>query len=71
MNDLLFYALLIALLYYFFVYLPQQKKPLASVKLTNSQETQTETKSSEDNAELEQVLDNLLQEIKKLNHQIK
>ena|SRR2546423_4957999 len=26
MNDLLFIALLIALLYYFFIYLPQQKK---------------------------------------------
>ena len=26
MNDLIFYALLIALLYYFFIYLPSQKK---------------------------------------------
>jgi len=26
MNDLIFYAILIALLYYFFIYLPQQKK---------------------------------------------
>ena len=71
MNDLLFYALLIALLYYFFVYLPQQKKPLASVKLTNSQETQTETKSSEDNAELEQTLDQLIKNLQQLNRQIK
>jgi len=71
MNDLLFYTLLIALLYYFFVYLPQQKKPLASVKLTNSQETQTETKSSEDNAELEQTLDQLIKNLQQLNRQIK
>ena len=71
MNDLLFYALLIALLYYFFIYLPQQKKPLSSVKLTNSQETQTETKSSEDNAELEQTLDQLIKNLQQLNRQIK
>jgi len=71
MNDLLFYALLIALLYYFFVYLPQQKKPLVSVKSTNSQETQTETKSSEDNAELEQTLDQLIKNLQQLNRQIK
>jgi len=48
MNDLLFYTLLIALLYYFFIYLPSQKKlssqpsnqPFPTV---NTQATQTET----------------------------
>jgi hypothetical protein len=40
MNDLLFYALIIALLYYFFIYLPQ-KKQSEPAKLTHSQVTQT------------------------------
>ena len=63
MNDLLFYALLIALLYYFFIYLPRQKKHLAPVKLTQSQETQTKTPSEEDNQELENTLDQLIKNI--------
>ena len=44
MNDLLFYALLAALLYYFFIYLPAQKsRPALSKPSTHSQATQTET----------------------------
>ena len=40
MNDFLFYALLVALLYYFFVYRPQKKA--SHPILTQSQSTQTE-----------------------------
>ena len=69
MNDLLFYSLLIALLYYFFIYLPRQKKHLAPVKLTQSQETQTP--SEEDNQELEPILDQLIKNMQQLNQQIK
>src|ERR1043166_4023737 len=50
MNDLLFYAILIALLYYFFIYLPNKKKlnanaspPLANPPLKHNKATQTET----------------------------
>jgi len=71
MNDLLFYALLIALLYYFFIYLPNQKKQLEPIKLTQSQKTQTETQPIEDNLELEPILDQLIQSIQQLNRQIK
>src|SRR4051812_9598689 len=43
MNDLLFYALLIALAYYFLVYLPSQKKPpLRPAPTTHSKSTQTD-----------------------------
>jgi len=59
-----------ALLYYFFIYLPQ-KKQLAPIKLTQNQETQTETKSEEDNLELEKTLDQLIKNIQQLNQQIK
>ena len=72
MNDLLFYTLLIALLYYFLIYLPQQKKYLAPTKpLVQDQTTQTETPSEEDNSELEQTLDQLIKNIQQLNRQIK
>jgi len=72
MNDLLFYAILIALLYYFFIYLPQQKKYLAPTKpLVQDQTTQTETKPEENNAELEQTLDQLIKNIQQLHRQIK
>ena len=71
MNDLLFYTLLIALLYYFFIYLPQQKKPTENIKLTQDQKTQTETKSEENNAELEKTLDQLIKNIQQLHRQIK
>ena len=56
MNDLLFYALLMALLYYFFIYLPSQKKlssrpsnqpsssplPIFDTKQTQTEEILTE-----------------------------
>jgi hypothetical protein len=71
MNDLLFYALLIALFYYFFIYLPQQKKHLAPVKLTQSQATQTKTQPPEDNQELEKTLDQLIKNIQQLNKSLK
>ena len=70
MNDLLFYALIIALLYYFLIYLPQQKKQLAPIKLTQSQETQTQTPSEENNQKLEPLLDKLLQQIQTLNKEL-
>src|SRR5436853_6879234 len=41
MNNLLFYAILIALSYYFFFYLPQTKK-LANPPLKQNRATQTE-----------------------------
>lgn len=73
MNDLLFYALIIALLYYFFSYLPKQK-PTQSTKLTHSQFTQTETHPNpapiEDQKDLESILDNLIKSIQQLNQQI-
>jgi cell division protein FtsB len=71
MNDLLFYTLLIALLYYFFYYLPHQKKPVGPIKLTQDQKTQTETKSEEDNQELENTLDQLIKNIQQLNKSLK
>lgn len=48
MNDLLFYALLMALLYYFFIYLPSQKKlsnqtPTSPSPIFATKQTQTET----------------------------
>lgn len=67
MNELLFYALLIALLYYFLVYLPQQKK-LTANPLTHSQSTQTEP---ETDPELENTLDDLITSIRQLNNQLK
>ena len=73
MNDLLFYTLILALLYYFFIYLPQQK-PIQPIKLTQSQFTQTtnpDPKPIEDNSELEPILDHLIKSIQQLNHQIK
>ena len=50
MNDLLFYALLMALLYYFFIYLPSQKKlssrpsnqsPTSPLPIFDTKQTQT------------------------------
>ena len=44
MNDLLFYALIIALLYYFFIYLPQPKSINSNPPppFTHQQATQTD-----------------------------
>ena len=85
MNDFLFYALILALLYYFFLYLPQQKEitnPLLTKPLTHSQATQTDptttaTTEYEPGAvncpepELESTLDTLLKDIQDLNKSLK
>ena len=76
MNDLLFYALIIALLYYFFYYLPNQPKNISPSPqpqpLTHNHSTQTDPNPIiTDNSELENTLDQLISEIKKLNQQIK
>lgn len=42
MNDLLFYTILIALLYYFFIYLPSQKRISPAKPLTHSPISKTE-----------------------------
>src|ERR1043166_995970 len=56
MNDLLFYTLLTALLYYFFIYLPAQKKLNTQPSpIFNTQETQTETISSDTLNEIEKL----------------
>src|SRR4051794_38572226 len=50
MNDLLFYTLIIALLYYFFLYLPQQKSISSNLPpqpFTHNQETQTANQTQE------------------------
>jgi len=82
MNDLLFYALILALLYYFFLYLPQQKEitnPLLTKPFTQSQSTQTDPTTTEyepgavncPEPELESTLDTLIKDIQALNKQIK
>jgi len=63
MNNLLFIALIIALLYYFLIYLPQQKQ--LPIK-THSQSTQTDPYPPE-NPELENALDTLIKDIQELN----
>jgi len=68
MNDILFYLLILALLYYFFIYLPQQK-PIEPIKpLTQSQFTQTEPIPLQAEPTLEPLLDDLITQIRKLNH---
>jgi len=84
MNDLLFYALILALLYYFFLYLPNQKSispnpPPNAKPLTHQQATQTESKTitAEPDAlncpepELASTLDTLLKDIQDLNKSLK
>ena len=72
MNDLLFYAFILALLYYFFYHLPRQKQIEPTKPLTHSQFTQTnpDPQPTEDK-DLESTLDQLISEIKKLNQQLK
>jgi len=69
MNDLLFTALILALLYYFFYYLPQQKH--LDTKFSQSISTQTDPLSDEKEKALESTLDELIKQIKQLNHQLK
>ena len=85
MNDLLFCTLIIALLYYFFLYLPAQKsispnpppKPLTHSQATQTDPTTTATTEYEPGAvncpepELESTLDTLIKDIQALNKQIK
>jgi len=52
MNNLLFTALIIALLYYFCYYLPSQKKLNANPPLKHHQFTQTEALVSNNHADL-------------------
>ena len=74
MNDLLFYTLIIALLYYFFLYLPQPKEitnPLLTKPLTHSQFTQTDSiKDSPELAELKSKNQALIKENKDYQSQI-
>lgn len=63
MNNLLFTVLIIALLYYFLIYLPSQKQ--LPIK-THSQSTQTDPFPTE-NPEIEKVLDTLIKDIQQLN----
>jgi hypothetical protein len=83
MNDLLFYALIIALLYYFFLYLPAQKSISSNPPpqpFTHNQATQTDSEIITYNEpgavncpgpELESTLDILIKDIQALNRQIK
>ena len=71
MNDLLFYLIIIALLYYFCYYLPRQKQTEPTKPLTHSQFTQTNPIPIKDDSELASTLDHLISEIKKLNQQLK
>lgn len=68
MDNLLFTALTLATLYYFFYYLPRQKH-LAPIKLTQS--TQTEPLSNEQEKLLESTLDELIKNIRQFNHSLK
>ena len=71
MNDLLFTALTLTTLYYFFYYLPEQKKLKVNQPLKHTQQTQTETLPNPDEKLLESTLDELIKEIRKLNQTIK
>ena len=70
MNDLLFSAITIALLYHFFYYLPNQEKLDASPPLNISKAVQTDP-DLEKEKELTPILDELIKEIRKLNQTIK
>jgi hypothetical protein len=71
MNNLLFSALAIALIYYLFFYLPSLEK--ANPPLKQNKETQTEPIKPDNLAQekaLESSIDELITEIRKLNQQI-
>lgn len=70
MNDLLFTALTLATLYYFFYYLPEQKKLNANQPISISRSVQTDPLSDEKEQELTPILDELIKEIRKLNQTI-
>jgi hypothetical protein len=81
MNNLLFYALLIALLYYFLVYLPSQKLRPDPQPTNSEQSTQTEpepsvnlpgpTYTTEDITALEKTLDQMIKGMDQLSKEIK
>ena len=71
MNDLLFTVLTIALLYYFFYHLPLEKQLNAPQPVFATQQTQTEPFINPDDQALESTLDELIKQIKQLNHAIK
>ena len=74
MNNLFFAALCLALLYYFFFYLPSQKKPTANLPFKQNKETQTEPIKPDNLAQekaLENSIDELITEIRKLNQVLK
>ena len=71
MNDLLFTALTLATLYYFFYYLPEQQKLNTPLPISISRSVQTETLPNPDDKALESTLDELIKEIRKLNQTIK
>ena len=71
MNDLLFSVIIIALIYYFFYHLPLEKKLNANQPLSISKAVQTETLPNPDDKLLESTLDELIKQIKQLNHQLK
>jgi len=75
MDNLLFYALILALLYYFLIYLPAQKKPPSNrpdPKPTSTESTQTDftepeppincpgPQFTEDTTDLEKTLDQMI-----------
>ena len=72
MNDLLLTALTLATLYYFFYYLPEQKQlSTKNQPFSESKAVQTETLPNPDDKALENTLDELIKEIRKLNQTIK
>ena len=86
MNDLLFYSLLIALLYYFFIYLPNQKKSLSPPPQPFTPENSTPTTDpapviefpaaqfkpvNQEDPEIEKTLDQLIKNMQQLNQSLK
>ena len=69
MNNLLFTALILVTLYYFFYYLPEPKK--LEPKFSQSISTQTEILPNPDEKLLESTLDELIKQIKQLNQTIR
>ena len=70
MNDLLFSAITIALLYYFFYYLPEQKKLSAHQLISVSKAVQTEPLTDEQVKELEAELQTKQKQIREKDTQI-
>ena len=70
MNDLLFYALILALVYYLLIH---QQKPLNNTTkpFTQTTSTQTESLSNPDEQELANTINTLITNIQQLNKQLK